>query len=81
VSDLPGPPSAAVAVDARATGRAERGTVKGAPAIARAAARLPRGELVVFGPESHHEVLREVDPVRDRALAAIDEFLSRVLPR
>jgi lysophospholipase len=52
-----------------------------APAIARAAVRLPRGELVVFGPESHHEVLREVDPVRDRALAAIDEFLSRVLPR
>jgi lysophospholipase len=52
-----------------------------APAIARAAARLPRGELVVFGPEAFHEVLREVDPVRDRALAATDDFLDRALVR
>jgi lysophospholipase len=50
-----------------------------APAIARAAARLPRGELVTFGPEAYHEVLRETDPVRDRALAAIDDFLDRAL--
>jgi lysophospholipase len=50
-----------------------------APAIARAAARLPRGELVVFGPEAHHEVLRETDEVRDKALAAIDDFLDRPL--
>lgn len=50
-----------------------------APAIARAAARLPRSEHVVFGPEAHHEVLRETDAVRDRALAAIDDFLDRVL--
>lgn len=51
-----------------------------APAIRRAAARLPRGELVEFGSEAAHELLREADPVRDRVLGAIDEFLSRVAP-
>jgi lysophospholipase len=49
-------------------------------AIERAAARLPRAELVLFGKEAHHEILREVDPVRDRAMAAIAEFLDRVAP-
>jgi lysophospholipase len=48
-------------------------------AIRRAAARLPRAEVVTFGPEAHHEVLREIDEVRDRALAAIDDFLDRTL--
>jgi lysophospholipase len=48
--------------------------------IEEAARRLPHGELVAFGREAHHEILREVDPVRDRALAAIDEFLARVAP-
>lgn len=48
-------------------------------AIARAAARLPQGELVTFGPEAYHEVLRETDVVRDKALAAIDDFLDRAL--
>ena len=52
-----------------------------APAIDRAAARLPRSEHVVFGREAYHEVLREADPVRDRALGAIDQFLDRTLPR
>jgi lysophospholipase len=33
----------------------------------------------VFGEEAYHEVLREADPVRDRALAAVDDFLDRVL--
>lgn len=51
------------------------------PAIERAAARLPKSELVTYGPEAFHELLRESDPVRDRALAAIDRFLDRVLPR
>lgn len=46
-------------------------------AIAEAARRLPNAELVAFGSEAHHEILREVDPVRDRALAAIDDFLIR----
>ncbi|MXO74889.1 alpha/beta fold hydrolase [Altererythrobacter aerius] len=51
-------------------------------AIAAAAARLPDCRLVTFGPESHHEILREVDAVRDRALAEIDSFLdSRAPPR
>lgn len=50
-------------------------------AIERAARRLPRAELVRFGNEARHEILREVDPVRDRAMAAIDEFLGRVAPR
>ena len=49
-------------------------------AIERAAKRLPFGELLSFGSEAAHEVLREVDAVRDRAMAAIDEFLDRVAP-
>ena len=47
-------------------------------AIDRAALRIPLGELVRFGAEARHEILREADPVRDRALAAIDDFLGRV---
>ncbi len=50
------------------------------PAIARAATRLPRAELVDFGPEAAHELLREADPVRDRVLSAIDRFLDRAAP-
>lgn len=50
-------------------------------AIARAARRLPRAELLAFGPEAAHEILREVDPVRDRALARIDQFLDRIAAR
>ncbi len=49
-------------------------------AIERAAARLPHGELLSFGEEAHHEVLRESDAVRDRALMGIEEFLDRVAP-
>jgi lysophospholipase len=50
-------------------------------AIERAAKRLPRGELLSFGSEAAHEVLREVDAVRDVAMAAIDAFLDRVAPQ
>jgi lysophospholipase len=50
------------------------------PANLRAVSRLPRGEMVAFGAEAHHEILREVDAVRDRAMAAIAEFLGRVAP-
>ncbi len=50
-------------------------------AIERAADRLPFGELLSFGSEAAHEVLREVDAVRDVAMAAIDEFLDRVVPQ
>lgn len=49
-------------------------------AIRRAAARVPGGELVEFGSESRHEILREEDGVRDRALGAIEAFLDRVAP-
>ena len=50
-------------------------------AARRAAARLPRGELVEFGDEAHHEILREIDAVRDRVMAAIADFLGRVVPQ
>ena len=50
-------------------------------AIERAASRLPHGELVELGKEAHHEILREVDPVRDQVMAAISGFLDRVAPR
>ena len=46
----------------------------------RAAKRLPKGELLAFGPEAHHEILREVDEVRRRAMNGISEFLDRVAP-
>ncbi|MEH3048268.1 alpha/beta hydrolase [Sphingomonas adhaesiva] len=45
-------------------------------AAATVTARLPDARLVRFGAESAHEILREADPVRDRALAAIDTFLA-----
>ena len=59
---------------------ADRDGLVDARASIRIAGRLPRGELIRFGPESAHEILREADPVRDRALAAIDEFLDRHAP-
>jgi lysophospholipase len=46
-------------------------------AIRRAAARLPNAKLRLWGPDSAHEILREADPVRDAALAEIDDFLAR----
>lgn len=51
-----------------------------ARAIERAAKRLPNAKLRVWGPESAHEILREVDPVRDAALAEIDAFLAAHAP-
>lgn len=46
-----------------------------------AAQRLPHGEMLAFGKEAHHEILREVPAVRNRAMAAIADFLDRVAPR
>lgn len=46
----------------------------------RAALRLPKGKLVAFGEEAHHEILREVDSVRDRAMAEIAAFLDEAAP-
>lgn len=48
-------------------------------AIRAAIRRLPDCEALVFGGEARHEILREEDAVRDRALAAIDDFLARKL--
>lgn len=44
------------------------------------ARRLRQAEVRQFGRESAHEILREADPVRDRALAAIDQFLAARAP-
>ncbi len=46
-------------------------------AAAGVAARLPNATLERFGPGAAHELLREADPVRQRALAVIDAFLDR----
>jgi len=53
----------------------------GVAAIRKAARRLPKAETLWFGPEAAHEIWREADPVRDRALAAADAFLDGVCPR
>lgn len=50
-------------------------------AIERACRRMPDCTLVRFGEEARHEILREVDSVRDRALAEIAAFLDRAAPR
>ena len=50
----------------------------GIRALRRAAARMPDAGLELFGPEAAHEILRERDPVRERALAGIDAFLDRL---
>jgi lysophospholipase len=42
--------------------------------------RLPNAELLLFGKEAAHELLREVDPVRNRCLAAMDAFLAKHAP-
>lgn len=44
------------------------------------AGRLRDVELLRFGTESAHEILREADPVRARAIAAIDAFLDARAP-
>ncbi len=44
--------------------------------------RLPDARVVTFGDEAAHEVLREVDGVRNRAIAELDMFLAaRAAPR
>lgn len=49
-------------------------------AIKAAARRLPQGELLRFGAEARHEILRETDDVRGRAMARIADFLARMAP-
>jgi len=47
-------------------------------AIRRAETRLRQCDSVWFGREAAHEILREVDEVRDRALERVDRFLETV---
>ncbi|WP_417622655.1 alpha/beta fold hydrolase [Parasphingorhabdus sp.] len=47
------------------------------PTIERAVHLMPRAELKLFGPECAHEIFREVDAVRNVALAACFAFLDR----
>lgn len=49
-------------------------------AIERAVERMSHAELVRFGSEARHEILRETDSVRDVALERIDDFLDRTAP-
>ena len=44
------------------------------------AARTPDAQVLRFGKESAHEILREADPVRNRALGAIDAFFAERAP-
>ncbi|MBV7259259.1 alpha/beta hydrolase [Erythrobacter sp. WH158] len=46
----------------------------------RAAQRLPNGELMELGKEAAHEVLREVDAVRDPIMQRIADFLASHAP-
>lgn len=45
--------------------------------IVRDAKRLSNSELLLFGDEAAHELLREADSVRDRCMAAIRDFFDR----
>ena len=49
-------------------------------AIARAAKRLPRAQLVTWDREAYHELLREADAVRNEVLRRIDDFFDRLAP-
>ena len=51
-----------------------------AATTARSAHIIPQAEIHVYGPESAHEILREVDSVRDDALMRIDRFLDEQAP-
>jgi lysophospholipase len=59
---------------------AERDGLVDPTAALAVADRLGAAEVVRFGRESAHEILREVDPVRAQALAAIDAFLAAHAP-
>jgi lysophospholipase len=58
---------------------AEKDALVDPVAAIRVAERLPRAVLVRFGPEARHELLRETDAIRDRAIQEIDRFLQDAL--
>ena len=60
---------------------AEADQLVSAGAAMEVAARLPDVEVVRFGAESAHEVLREADGVRNRAIGAIDAFIAARVQR
>ena len=43
--------------------------------------RLVHSEMLIFGKEAAHELLREADLVRDQCLSAIDMFLDKYAPQ
>src|SRR3569833_2107236 len=47
----------------------------------RATRRLPRADLNIFGAEAYHEILREIDPIRNLAIEGIDGFLNVIAER
>lgn len=49
-------------------------------AIERASRWIPGAQLLRFGAEARHELLREADPIRTQVIAAIDDFLDRAAP-
>jgi lysophospholipase len=51
------------------------------PQVIADAKRMPNAELLLFGEEAAHELLRETDAVRDKVLAGINTFLGRVFPK
>ncbi len=55
---------------------AERDRLVSPSAIRRFAMRLPHATLLVFGDDTAHEILREADGPRNRALRAIAEFMT-----
>jgi lysophospholipase len=57
---------------------AEKDRLVSAAAIREAAALLPNAELEMM-PDARHEILRDADEVRDRALARIDDFLAGLM--
>jgi lysophospholipase len=50
------------------------------PQILADAEKLPHCEILLFGKEAAHELLRECDAVRDKCLASINAFLDRTAP-
>jgi len=51
------------------------------PTIERAVHLMPAAEMKLYGAESAHEIFREVDDVRNDALASCFSFLDRVAPK
>lgn len=47
----------------------------------RDARRMPNAEILLFGKEAAHELLRESNPVRDKCMSAIRAFFDKHAPR